>query len=139
MYNIKASKSGYLEGEIGIVVIKIPVLPKLNIILLDKIEGDIFEVIIADLTGKSMIGVTMIFNGKEYISGYQGIAILDTPKKAGDYEITVEKEGFNKSSITVVIPEKAEFPWLIMLTVVILILLILIVSVAHVLKKTKKI
>ena len=139
MYSIKASKNGYLGGEIEIVVIKILVLPKLNIIIPYKIEGDALEIFIADYTGKSMIGVTMIFNGKEYISGYQGIAILDTPKKAGDYEITVEKEGFNKSSITVVIPEKAEFPWLIMLTVVILILLILIVSVAYVLKKTKKI
>lgn len=128
-----------MGDEIGIVVIKIPVLPKLNIILLDKIEGDTFEIIIADHTGKSMIGVTIMFNGKEYISGSQGIAILDTPDKAGDYEITVEKEGFTTSSVTVVIPEMAEFPWLIVLTVVILILLTLIVVVVYVLKKTKKI
>ena len=128
MYDITATKQGHSSDETEILVTNVP---KLVVIIPDDISGGTFEVIVADETGKSIVGANVIFNGKTYTSGANGVVVLPVPEK-GEYTLVVEMNGFEsvESSPINIAEDTASSEFLLVLIAIGAIACILIIGIA---------
>ena len=111
-YTMKATLEGHVSASVKIMVTNVPVLFVIveNVNITIDTSGKTFTVTIANDEGSAIIGATVIFNGKEYISSAGGVAVLDVPEEEGNYEIIAHKDGFESSSVVSITAIKQDTP-----------------------------
>lgn len=113
---ITATLIGYKETS---ETIQINNVAKLTVVISGEVKaGQAFNVVIADDSGQPVIGATVTFEGKPYMSGAGGVVALTAPTTEGSYPISATFTGFTAASSTVTVVKSTGVPGFELLTLV---------------------